>query len=33
MLTNFMDNVICMRKVIKDKGGGEKFLKKEKWLK
>ena len=30
---NFIDNVTCRRKVIKDKGGGEKFLKEEKWLK
>ena len=33
MLMNFMDNVTCRRKVIKDKGGGEKFLKEDKWLK
>ena len=33
MLMNFMDNVTCRRKVIKDKGGEGKFLKKEKWLK
>ena len=34
MLMNFMDNVTCRRKVIKDKGGGEKFfLKEEKGLK
>ena len=32
MLMDFMDNVTCRRKVIKDKGGGEKFLE-EKWLK
>ena len=31
MLMDFMDNVTCRRKVIKDKGG--KFLKEEKWLK
>ena len=29
MLMNFMDNVTCMRKVIKDKGGGGKFFSKE----
>ena len=33
MLMDFMDNVTCRRKVIKDKGGGEKFLKEEKWFK
>ena len=33
MLIDIMDNVTCRRKVIKDKGGGVKFLKKEKWLK
>ena len=34
MLMYFMDNVICRRKVIKDKGGGENFcLKEEKGLK
>ena len=34
MLMDFMDNVTCRMKVIKDKGGGGKFcLKKEKWLK
>ena len=33
MLMDFMDNVTCRRKVIKDKGGGGKFLKEEKWLK
>ena len=33
MLMDFMDNVTCRRKVIKDKGEGEKFLKEEKWLK
>ena len=34
MLIDFMDNVICRRKVIKDKDGGGKFcLKEEKWLK
>ena len=32
MLMNFMDNMTCRRKVIKDEGGGEKFLKEEKWL-
>ena len=31
MLTDFMDNVTCRRKVIKDKGGGGK--KEEKLLK
>ena len=31
MLMDFMDNVTCRRKVIKDKG--KKFLKKEKGLK
>ena len=31
MLMDFMDNVTCRRKRIKDKGG--KFLKEEKWLK
>ena len=30
MLMDFMDNVTCSRKVIKNKGGGEKFLKEEK---
>ena len=31
---DFMDNVTCRRKVIKDKGGRENFcLKEEKWLK
>ena len=25
MLMNFMDNVTCRRKTIKDKGGGGKF--------
>ena len=30
MLMDFMDNVTCKRKVIKDKGGGGKFLKEEK---
>ena len=30
MLMNFMDNVTCRRKVIKDKGG--KFLKEKKSL-
>ena len=34
MLIDFMDNVTCRRKVIKDKGGGGKFfLKEEKRLK
>ena len=33
MLMNFMDNVTCRREVIKDKGGGGKFLNEEKWLK
>ena len=32
MLMDFMDNVTCKRKVIKDKGGGGKFLE-EKGLK
>ena len=32
MLMDFMDNVTCRRKVIKDKGGMF-FLKEEKWLK
>ena len=27
MLRDFMDNVTCRRKVIKDKGGGGKFFK------
>ena len=31
MLMDFMDNVVCKRKVIKDKGG--RFLKEEKGLK
>ena len=26
MLMDFMDNVTCRRKVIKDKGGGEKIF-------
>ena len=30
---DFMDNVTCRRKVIKDKGGGRKFLNEEKGLK
>ena len=30
MLMDFMDNLTCKRKVIKDKGGGGKFLKEEK---
>ena len=36
---DYMDNVTCRRKVIKDKGGGGKFgggkfcLKEEKWIK
>ena len=29
---DFMDNATCMRKLIKDKGGGGKFLKEEKGL-
>ena len=34
MLMDFMDNVTCRRKVIKDMGGGGKFcLKEEKGLK
>ena len=33
MLMNFMDNVTCRRKVLKDKGGGGKFLKEGKGLK
>ena len=33
MLIDFMDNVTCKRKVIKDKGESGKFLKEEKWLK
>ena len=33
MLMDFMDNVTCRRKVIKDKGGGGNLLKKEKGLK
>ena len=33
MLMDFMDNIICRRKVIKDKGEGGKFLKNKKWLK
>ena len=34
ILMDFMDNVTCRRKVIKDKGGGGKvFLNEEKWLK
>ena len=34
MLMDFMDNVMCRRKVIKDKGRGGKFcLKEEKGLK
>ena len=34
MLMDFMDNVTCRRKVIKDKGGGGKLcLKEEKRLK
>ena len=32
MLMDFMDNVTCRRKVIKDKGRGENFLKEEKLL-
>ena len=30
MLMDFMDNMTCRRKVIKDKGRGVKFLKDEK---
>ena len=30
MLMDFMDNMTCRRKVIKDKCGGEKFLNEEK---
>ena len=30
MLMDFMDNVTCRRKVIKNKGG--RFLKEEKWI-
>ena len=33
MLMDFMDNVTCRMKVIKDNGGGGKFLKEEKWHK
>ena len=33
MLLDLMDNVTFRRKVIKDKGGGGKFLKEEKGLK
>ena len=33
MLMDFMDNVTCRRKVIKDKDRGGKFLKEEKGLK
>ena len=34
MLMDFLDNVTCRRKVIKDKGGGGNlFLKEEKGLK
>ena len=33
MLMDFMDNVTCRRKVIKDKGGGGKFCLEEKGLK
>ena len=29
MLMDFMDNVTCRRTMIKDKGGGRKFLKEE----
>ena len=32
MLMDFMDNVTCRRKVIKDKGRGRKFLKEGKEL-
>ena len=33
MLMDFINDVTCRMKVIKDKGGGEKFLKEEKGLK
>ena len=33
MLMDFMNNVTCRRKGIKDKGGGVKFLNEEKRLK
>ena len=33
MLMDFMNNVTCRKKAIKDKGGGGKFLKEEKGLK
>ena len=33
MLMDFMDNMTCKRKVVKDKGGGGKFLKEEKGFK
>ena len=33
MLIDFMDNVTCRRRGIKDKGGGGKFLEEEKGLK
>ena len=32
MLIDFIDNVICRRKVIRDKGGGGKFLKRKNGL-
>ena len=32
MLMDFMDNVTCRRKLIKDNGGAGKFLKEEKGL-
>ena len=32
MLMDFMDNLTCRKKVIKDKGGGGKFLKRKKGL-
>ena len=32
MLMDFMDKVTCTRKVIKDKGGGGKFLNEENGL-
>ena len=33
MLMDFMDNVTCRSKVVKDKGGGGKFCLEGKWLK
>ena len=33
MLMDSMDNVTCRRKVVKNKGGGGKFLKERKKLK